>query len=165
MQGRSKTKTRRTFTSAEDAIANQKIPEDMSARYETEEAVRHVYFLSFDLYTEKQGSYAEIIQPLFDKILDHDKDAAIKAYTRTSPLPDISSGANLKEQCYTRSQFKVYFYEVWDSATRGQNKPYRVHGKMRLESTLEYKVLKGRMLNWLTDKRHYLHKPFVQTEK
>ena len=163
---RNKTKTRRTFTSAEEALAHRKEPEDISAKYETVEKVRHVYFLSFDLYTEKQGSYAEVIQILFDKILDHDKDATIKAYSRKSPLPDIGWGSKLKELCYTRSQFREYFYEVWDTTTRGpKSEPYRVHGKMRLESALDYNVLKGRMLTWLTDKRHFLHKPFVQTEK
>lgn len=161
-----KTKTRRTFTSAEEAVAQQKEPEDMSARYESAETVRHVYFLSFDLYAEKQQSYANVIQLLLDKILDHDKEANIKAYLRNSHYPDIGWGTQISETCYTRSQFREYFYEVWDTSARGtKNGPYRVHGKMRLESALEYTVLKGRMMNWLTEKRHFLHKPFVQTEK
>ena len=45
--------------------------------------------------------------------------------------------------------------------TGRSDKPYRVYGKLRLESELEYRELKGRMLHWLTEK-YYLRKLIMQ---
>ena len=110
----------------------------------------------------REQLYADSIQKLFDKIHDHNKEAAIKPYQRDFNSPDLVFGTTIQLKCFTWNSFKNYFYDVWDTMTGRNNKPYQVHGKLKLESELEYDKLKGRMLHWMTEKKHYLRNPIVQ---
>ena len=126
-------KTTRVYKSTEEALASKLPPEDISTRYKNTAQVKYVYYVSFDLYTEKSQSHAESIQQLFDKIQDHNKEAAIKVYLCDFKAPDLIVSTTIWLQYFTQNSFKDYFYNIWDTMTGKSDKPYRVHGKVRLE--------------------------------
>ena len=54
----------------------------------------------------------------------HDKEASIKSYVTTGSAPDITSSIKIAHQCYSRSNFRLYFTEFWKT----ENKYHKSNG-------------------------------------
>ena len=57
---------------------------------ETEDTTRLVHRLEFELNTTRKIPHNDLIQILYDRILQHDKNASIKAYSHLAPAEDIT---------------------------------------------------------------------------
>lgn len=87
-------------------------------------------------------THTSLIQTLFDRILTHACDATIKSYFKDNPGTDIDRDITILTQCYTKSNFKLYFSNFWTTeiSTHLNGEVYSIHGKLRLDTKLEWPI-------------------------
>ena len=151
------------MTATEVRNRSKREPDLMSQKVEEEEG-KFFYRVEFDLTATRTTKYSNIIQILFDQMCVHDLDRCIKYYFEDDPANDIVIDMNIGEQCWTTKRFKRYFNNVWDTAKNAHRNggSYQVNRKLRIETKLPYKVLKGRMMSWRTQNKFYVRKSYIQ---
>ena len=126
---------------------------------------KHMYRVNFELFADKRIPIGEHIQILFDRIIMHDPTAAIKCYLPGKPAMDITADSTISEMCWNKKLTDLYFWEIYHNNNKSpltNHGTSTLYGKMRVISNLEFDTLKGRMLSWLTEQRHYIKKPYIQ---
>ena len=165
---KNKSQTKKLLTAAEVEEKCQKEPSGLSKQLdEDEETPKLIHRLSFELRTLEKTPHGDLIQTLYNRILEHDPEAVIKPYSTLNFKEDITPDVRITDQCYTRKDFKIYFPDFWTTEDKAHhnNGEYSIYGKVRLETSLEWDDLKGRMTGWLQDNKYYIRKPYLQTEK